>query len=98
MTQPTPGEWEFKVAKTGSGDCGIGVPGSTGIFIECYADIRRAHEGAFEEAQANARIVCAAKPMLAALESVLANAEGLEDQDWYREAERAIALAKGETP
>lgn len=61
MTNTTPGNWTFKVAA--NGDCDIGVPGQTGIFIECFAEIRHPGENAYDEAQANAHLVCAAKPM-----------------------------------
>lgn len=52
----TKGKWIYKVAF--NGDCGIGVVGETGIFIECFADIRHPKENAREEAEANAKTIC----------------------------------------
>lgn len=62
--QHTQGTWTFLTAA--NGDCGISAEG-TGIFIECFAEIRRSGEGAREEAKANAQLVIAGPRMLAAL-------------------------------
>lgn len=90
---PTSGEWEFRTAS--NGDCGIAVPGSTGVFIECFADIRKADENAYEEAEANARLICVAKPMLALLEKIAGDSQGWDLRDILREADILIKKAKG---
>lgn len=92
--QPTEGAWEFK-QEPRSGDCGIGVPGVTGIFIECYGDIRQPNEFARKEAAANARLVCAAKELLAAAERALYEAVADSQDAWYEALSLAVIAAKG---
>ena len=60
----TPGKWKFKTAA--NGDCGISAEG-TGVFIECFAEIRHAGENARSEALANAKLVVAIPDLLSAL-------------------------------
>ena len=58
---PTAGPYFIRVAA--NGDCGISAPG-TGVFAEMYVDIRRAGEGAKDEALANARLYAASPELL----------------------------------
>lgn len=67
MTKPTPDPWAFITAS--NGDCGFFSSG-TGVFIECYVDIRYPDENARAEAIANATLVRAAPEMLRALKAI----------------------------
>ena len=58
----TPGPWESKAAKDGSGDIGIITDG--GCLAECFHEIRRRDEGAYSEQAANARLIAAAPDLL----------------------------------
>lgn len=58
----TKGPWNFRTDRV-SGDNGI-IADGTGVFIECFAEIRHAGEGARDEALANARLVAAAPDLL----------------------------------
>lgn len=60
----TKGPWKMRLAA--NGDIGIAADG-TGIFIECFAEIRHSGENAREEARANACVVIAALELLDAL-------------------------------
>lgn len=91
----TPGPWEIR--KAGNGDRGISAPG-TGIFIEAFAEIRHSGEGAYDECDANARLIAAAPDVLSALKLLLADVKDYEP--WQRPchavdvAEAAIAKAE----
>jgi hypothetical protein len=61
MSQHTPGPWSIR--KTGNGDRGISAAG-TGVFIEAFAEIRHSGEGAYDECDANARLIAAAPELL----------------------------------
>lgn len=82
MTDPvsthTAGPASFKVAA--NGDCGIVAPG-TGVFIEVFADIRRAHEGAKDEARANAAFLVRAWNNFDGLVVMLRNVVAIFDND-----------------
>lgn len=64
----TKGPWKFKTAA--NGDCGVSAEG-TGVFIECFAEIRHAGENARDEALANARLVIAIPELLEALREII---------------------------
>lgn len=93
--KPTDGTWTF--TQHPSGDCGIAVSGVTGVFIECYADIRHPYEFAREEARANAKLVCAAKRLLDAAKLAIATAAADEQDEWFAELKRIVAEIEGST-
>ncbi len=55
MSNHTKTPWDFKTDRL-TGDCGFIAEG-TGIFAECFADIRHGGENAREECLANAELV-----------------------------------------
>lgn len=82
MSQHTKGPWKFRTAA--NGDCGISAEG-TGVFIECFAEIRHSGENALSEALANAALVVALPDLIEALQeartqiSLLQSMRGIVD-------------------
>lgn len=70
----TPGPWNIRPSKDGSGDVGITADGLPNVLAECFAAIRHRDERAMNEALANARLISAAPDLLMAAK-LLANLE-----------------------
>lgn len=102
MTQHTPGPWEIRKAKDGSGDIAIVAPNAPadqysrpGILGECYADIRRMGENNTAEAEANARLIAAAPELMEALKVIIDDPKSEVPSGLYIAARAAIAKAEG---
>ena len=108
----TPGPLTVRVGA--NGDVGIIAPAQKviapddiggALIAECYCEIRRAGEGAFAEALANATLFAASHDMLEALKTTAGNIRSLGPAGaipesykvWLDVVETAIAQARGAT-
>ena len=104
MNEPTPGPWGIRRAGRGPDrDVGITAPNCVGVIAECFEEFRAKGDRRPGEAEANARLMVAARDLFEAAKdaqcscSIAERESGHLTDCWMPALEAAIAKAEGKS-